>query len=80
MGLGRGSCWLDFLSLMSFQGPQTITKLVSGQNMIEVEVFVGNNMITITFPWVPAVDMHVFCPNFTCLLLYLDMSGWICCC
>ena len=75
-----GYAWLDFLLLMLFQGLQTITKFASGHNMIEVEGFVGNNMIAIIFPWVEAVDIHIFCPNFTCLLLYLDTLVWISCC
>ena len=48
--------WLDLLLLMLFQGTQTITKLVSGHNMIEVEVFVGNHMIAMIFPWAEAMD------------------------
>ena len=45
---------------MLFQGKQTITNLVSGHNMIEDEVFVGNTMIAIIFSWVEAVDSCVF--------------------
>ena len=52
---------------MLFQAmQQTIIKLVSGHNMIEVEVFVGNDMIAIIFSWVEAVDSR-FLPNFTSL-------------
>ena len=53
---------------MLFLAIETITKLVSGHNMIEVEVFVGNNMIAIIFPKVEAVDIHVFLSKFYMLV------------
>ena len=63
---------------MLFQGMQTITKLVSGHNMIEVEVFVGNDMIAIIFSWVKAVDSRFFYQNFqACYCIWIRMAGFV---
>ena len=63
---------------MPFKGIQTITKLVSGHNMIEVEVFMGNDMIAIIFSWVEAVDSRFFVQNIqACYFIWIRMAGFV---
>ena len=64
---------------MLFQGMQIVTKLVSGHNVIEVDVFVGNDMIGIIFSWFEAVDSRFFVQNFegcNCTI-WICMAGFV---